>query len=240
MTNAPPTVSTASPTVSTASRPAAAPRRMSGEDRRRQIVRIAMRRFSEKGFSGVTTKEIAAEAGVSEAIIFRHFATKHDLYAAILDQKMKDADAAAFWARMRQLAARRDDRQFFEAIMQHIIERHRADYSFQRLLFFSALEGHELSEMFFRLYARDIFDFLGDYIETRVREGAFREVNPQVAARSLFAMPFLQTMFEQLHGDQTVTGSPEALAGDYAAIFLDGVRRRATAPTTRPSPARTS
>ncbi len=199
-----------------------------------------MRRFSEKGFSGVTTKEIAAEAGVSEAIIFRHFATKQELYAAILDQKMKDADAAAFWALMRELAARRDDRRFFETIMQHIIERHRADYSFQRLLFFSALEGHELSEMFFRLYARDIFDFLGDYIETRVREGAFREVNPQVAARSLFAMPFLQTMFEQLHRDQTVTGSPETLARAYAAIFLDGVSRPATAPTAKSSPARTS
>ncbi len=49
---------------------------MSGEDRRRQIVRIAMQQFSEKGFNGVTTKEIAARAGVSEAIIFRHFATK--------------------------------------------------------------------------------------------------------------------------------------------------------------------
>lgn len=213
------------PTASPRSLLARAPRRMSGEDRRRQIVRVAMQRFSEKGFNGVTTKEIAAAAGVSEAIIFRHFATKQDLYAAILDQKMKDADAATFWACMRELAAERDDRRFFEAIMRHVIERHRADYSFQRLLFFSALEGHELSEMFFRLYVRDIFDFLGDYIETRIREGAFREVNPQAAARSLFAMPFLQTMFEQLHGDATVTGSPEALARAYTAIFLDGVRQ---------------
>lgn len=231
-------MTSAPPSFMPVSSQTAAPRRMSGEDRRRQIVRIAMRRFSEKGFNGVTTKEIAAEAGVSEAIIFRHFATKQDLYAAILDQKMKDADAAAFWMRMRELAARRDDQRFFETIMQHVIERHRADYSFQRLLFFSALEGHELSEMFFQLYVRDVFDFLGDYIAARVREGAFREVNPQVAARSLFAMPFLQTMFEQLHGDRTVTGSAEALARAYAAIFLDGVRRPATVPTAESSPAK--
>ncbi len=228
-------MNSAPPTATPASLPTATPRRMSGEDRRRQIVRIAMQRFSEKGFNGVTTKEIAAEAGVSEAIIFRHFATKQELYAAILDQKMKDADAAAFWTRMRELAARRDDRRFFEAIMQHVIERHRADYSFQRLLFFSALEGHELSEMFFRFYVRDIFDFLGDYIAARIREGVFREVNPQVAARSLFAMPFLQTMFEQLHGDQTITGTPEALARAYTAIFLDGIRRPATTPDPAPT-----
>ncbi len=219
----------------TTARPTTTPRRMSGEDRRRQIVRIAMQQFSEKGFNGVTTKEIAAHAGVSEAIIFRHFATKQDLYAAILDQKMKDADAQSFWERMRELAARRDDQNFFETIMRHVIERHRADYSFQRLLFFSALEGHELSDMFFRLYVRDIFDFLADYIETRIREGAFREVNPHVAARSLFAMPFLQTMFEQLHGDQTVTGSPEALARAYSSIFFEGIRRPAAGPMVHPA-----
>ncbi|MGQ9896249.1 MAG: TetR/AcrR family transcriptional regulator [Acidobacteriota bacterium] len=216
---------TSAPTVT--ARPAISSRRMSGEDRRQQIVRVATQQFSEKGFNGVTTKEIAAKAGVSEAIIFRHFATKQELYAAILDQKMKDADAQAFWERMRELAAQRDDQAFFEAIMRHVIERHRADYSFQRLLFFSALEGHELSEMFFQLYVRDIFDFLADYIETRVREGAFREVNPHIGARALFAMPFLQTMFEQLHGDQTVTGSPEPLARAYSSIFLEGIRRPA-------------
>lgn len=58
---------------------------MSGEDRRRQLIEIAIDLFSKKGFGGTTTREIALAAGVTEAIIFRHFATKQDLYAAILD-----------------------------------------------------------------------------------------------------------------------------------------------------------
>ncbi len=53
--------------------------------RRRQIIQVAMNLFSAKGFEGTTTREIAKAAGVSEAIIFRHFATKEDLYAAIID-----------------------------------------------------------------------------------------------------------------------------------------------------------
>src|SRR5438128_3592383 len=61
--------------------------RMAAEDRRQQIVEVAVRLFSQKGFRGTTTKEIALAAGVNEAIIFRHFATKQDLYSAILDQK---------------------------------------------------------------------------------------------------------------------------------------------------------
>ena len=60
--------------------------RMAAEDRRQQILDIAVRLFSHKGFRGTTTKEIALAAGVNEAIIFRHFATKEELYRAIIDQ----------------------------------------------------------------------------------------------------------------------------------------------------------
>src|SRR2546421_11659687 len=59
--------------------------RMAAEERRLQIAQVAMRLFSERGFRGTTTKEIAQAAGVSEAIIFRHFTTKDDLYTAIID-----------------------------------------------------------------------------------------------------------------------------------------------------------
>jgi AcrR family transcriptional regulator len=61
--------------------------RMAGDERRQQILHVAMRLFSEKGFSGTTTKEIAQRAGVSEAMVFRHFANKDELYSAILDHK---------------------------------------------------------------------------------------------------------------------------------------------------------
>ena len=61
--------------------------RMCADDRRHQIAAVAMRLFSERGFRGTTTKEIAQAAGVSEAIIFRHFATKEELYTAIIDYK---------------------------------------------------------------------------------------------------------------------------------------------------------
>ncbi len=60
---------------------------MAGEERRLQILAVAMSLFSERGFRGTTTKEIAHASGVSEAMVFRHFANKEELYAAILDHK---------------------------------------------------------------------------------------------------------------------------------------------------------
>jgi len=61
--------------------------RMKGDARREQILATAVNLFSRNGFRGTTTKEIAQAAGVSEAMVFRHFANKEALYAAILDDK---------------------------------------------------------------------------------------------------------------------------------------------------------
>ena len=60
---------------------------MHGEDRRKQLLGIAIETFAQKGFGGTKTKDIAAAAGISEAILFRHFASKEDLYHAILDSR---------------------------------------------------------------------------------------------------------------------------------------------------------
>ena len=64
---------------------AASSSRMAGEERRLQILAVAVSLFSNRGFRGTTTREIAHAAGVSEAMVFRHFATKEELYAASLD-----------------------------------------------------------------------------------------------------------------------------------------------------------
>lgn len=59
-------------------------KRMDAADRRSAIVEIATPLFARRGFAGTTTKEIAEAAGVSEALLFRHFPTKAALYEEIL------------------------------------------------------------------------------------------------------------------------------------------------------------
>jgi AcrR family transcriptional regulator len=84
--------------------------RMSAGDRRQQILDVAIRLFSQKGFRGTTTKEIALAAGVNEAIIFRHFATKKELYAAILDKKACMIEEDGRHAETEEAMQRGDDR----------------------------------------------------------------------------------------------------------------------------------
>src|SRR3954462_9523751 len=65
-------------------KPAAKPR-LSSEERKASIVEAAIRLFGERGFRGTTTRELAAAVGVREPILYEHFKTKSDLYAAIID-----------------------------------------------------------------------------------------------------------------------------------------------------------
>jgi AcrR family transcriptional regulator len=61
-------------------------RRMPRAERREQILDAATRAFARTGFAATSLDTIAAEAGVSHVILYRHFASKNDLYRDVLDR----------------------------------------------------------------------------------------------------------------------------------------------------------
>ena len=207
--------------------------RMAGEDRRRQIVDVAMRLFSERGFRGTTTKEIAHAAGVSEAIIFRHFATKEELYTAIIDHKacsggMADMErpvAEVIRTDVAGLMEQRDDRAVFEHIALAMMRHHERDTEFLRLLFYSALEGHQLTRMFWERNVRTLYEFLGSYISERQRDGAFRGVDPLVVVRAFAGMIIHHSVTNTLWDkERTLLNIPnEAAAREFTEILLRGI-----------------
>ena len=70
------------------------PRRLTADERRLTVVQAALRVFSSGSYAGSTTAEIAREAGVSEPLLYRHFPSKRDLWAACLDaawEEFRDA-----------------------------------------------------------------------------------------------------------------------------------------------------
>lgn len=69
--------------------------RLCAEDRREAILLAALPIFARKGFDVVTTREVAEAAGVSEALLYRHFASKREMYAAIQDVCVVHAAAEA-------------------------------------------------------------------------------------------------------------------------------------------------
>ena len=70
-----------------------APRRLAAPERRAALLDCACRVFSQGSYRGTTTAEIAREAGVTEPILYRHFASKRELYLACLAEAWERARA---------------------------------------------------------------------------------------------------------------------------------------------------
>lgn len=196
-------------------------KRMTGDERRQEIIRAAMHVFSRNGFSGSTTRKIAERAEISEAMIYSHFRSKKDLYAAIIDEKLQEGEPLYY-----PLVAmkNKDEPRVFAAIVSNYLRRHSEDTTFLRLLLFSALEGHELATMFIAGPVRKFFEFLAEYIRKRTAEGAFREVNPEVAARSLLGMIHYFVLLREILEDEPLQSvNPTEAVEAIVNIFCEGI-----------------
>lgn len=198
--------------------------RMAGEERRSQILAVAVSLFSNRGFRGTTTKEIAHAAGVSEAMVFRHFATKEELYNAILHTACL-CDRFEPAALNTEAIKRKDDRAVFESLALEALNHHEKDPQFQRLLLYSALEKHELAQMFFNEFVRRVYEFLGSYIRERQRDGAFVEVDPAIVVRCFIGMVMHQSLNNNLWDPdrRLLNISNESAAKLFTDILLNGI-----------------
>ncbi len=202
---------------------------MSADRRREQILETAVNLFSQRGFKGTTTKEIAKAAGVSEAIIFRHFATKDELYGAILHSKSCHDGLHQYpWEsnEVLQIALRqKDDFAVFYNLALQAMNNHEKDVGFMRLLFYSALEEHELADRFFGEFVSQIYGFLGEYVRERQADGVMRDVNPPIIVRAFLGMLIHHSLNNILwdKGRKLLDISNEEAAKNFAEIVLRGV-----------------
>lgn len=199
--------------------------RMAAEDRKLQILRVAVSLFSQRGFGGTTTKEIAQAAGVSEAMVFRHFATKQELYTAILDHKACSGDSMNPEEMVAEALKHKDDRAVFENLAFGALQHHEIDPEFQRLLLHSALEGHELAEMFFEKFIRRVYELLGGYIAERQRDGAMVKIDPAIVVRSFIGMIIHHSLNNNLWDPnrRLLKISNEEAAKHFTDILLNGI-----------------
>jgi len=198
---------------------------MAGEERRMQILRLAVSLFSQRGFNGTTTREIAHAAGVSEAMVFRHFATKEELYSAILDHKACSDSAFDPVATLADAVERKDDRAVFEGLALHALEHHEADTEFHRLLIHAALDRHALADMFWDRNVRPVYEFLGDYIRQRQQDGVMIDIEPAIAVRAFIGMFIHHSLSNTLWDPKRtlLNISNEEAARSFANILLNGI-----------------
>jgi AcrR family transcriptional regulator len=184
-------------------------------------VAAASKLFSEKGFRGTTTRELAAAVGVTEPILYEHFKTKRDLYAAIIEKKAKSG-VEIISALSERFAGADDDRGFFIALGERIVQWYTCDPSFIRLLLFSNLEGHDLRDLL-NDHTAAFFGMVQSYIDQRIRVGALHPVDSAVAARAFFGMIAHYSLTGLVFQCQPLPKQPNEVVAGMVDLFLNGL-----------------
>jgi len=197
--------------------------RMSREERRRQLIKVAVKFFSDFGFQGASTKSIAEAAGVTETIIYRHFATKEQLYSAILEHKLEQSGTQEWIDELHKLAEANRDEELFRSVARKILDAYEKDPDFQRLMFRAAIENHDFSMLSHEKVGLPVYIFLRDYIARRQREGAFRKCDPGVAVLALVALPSYFGIVSRIFRLKVVKASQNDVLNTATDLILNGM-----------------
>jgi AcrR family transcriptional regulator len=208
--------------------------RLDSDERRQAIVDSAVPLFARKGFDGTTTRELAEAAGISEALLFRHFPSKQLLYREILQQVGCQGDPV-----LEQLATLPASTATLAGMVRFMVRRFvagsdvdRADLDPRlRLVLHSCLEdGDYARELFDAVFAR-VVPYFAASLEAAVTAGDV--VRPPAAQAA--GWPTNQFWFGHhiatmiaiaaLPGRDCIpyAGGPEALIEEASRFILRGI-----------------
>lgn len=195
---------------------------MRRERTRQKILEAGLRLFSEKGFIGATTKEIAKEAGIAEITLFRHFPTKDSLFEEVISEY-------SFLPTMRNLLP--EIRQLpYENALNELANRF-LDNLFLRkdLIRIMQSEIQRYPEQIQKVYNSLIDEVIGtlaSYFEEMQRKGILREFDAPMGARAFLGMFFsyfnaqefkMRKKFREDDREKTIH--------EYVKIFARGTQR---------------
>jgi len=153
-------------------------KRLSAEERRASIIKVAKRLFAHTGFHGVSIDEIVKEVGVSPAILYRHFESKDELYAAVLQEfsatresyvEAVVADDIGFEQVLRGMTT-----VFVSSIMNHP--------DMLKMEMHSQLEGSTASQEFFLNRWKSFTDYIEYNLSELQSQNKIKPINEKAAA----------------------------------------------------------
>jgi AcrR family transcriptional regulator len=184
---------------------------------RNRIMNAASRLFSEKGFSGTTTRAIANEAGINEVTLFRHFGSKGNLARAIMDQFGGPAIAENITALLSG-----DYRQDLLLIGSMMLKVMTERNDVMRMAICEAGHFPEFQDIVAE-NPRQLRRMLSRYLEDQMEKGHIHRGHPELLAQAFLGMFFSYTVLEGFLMDRLQPEvSPEEIVNQFVDLFIRG------------------
>ena len=188
------------------------------ENTKERILLAAREIFMRQGYAGATTRQIAAEAGVNEVTLFRHFGNKENIFKAAVEQ---GADLDQLFARMDSLLSGdfAADMQIIGKIFMRIMVE-RGDMV--QMMLCEAAHFPEMQAVLVE-NPRRLREWLSGYLKKQILAGAVKPGNPQVMSQAFFGMFFSYgTLQSVLHDPLVNEVESEEITRQFVSIFISG------------------
>jgi AcrR family transcriptional regulator len=205
------------PRVEQASKPRATRNaNLARRDAESRILASAAEMFASSGYNGVSTRDIASQAGVNEVTIYRHYPRKRDLYFAVLDAELQQVKLSG------DLLAKIADAEDAKAAVARTSELIAATMmqrpQLLRLVQYSALELNEDIDPLLRRHLGQLVEVVARYLEPWVNRGELGSTNAKALVLSLIAIILSHRSLHRLFaGDGS---GPEAMFRAYAEFSV--------------------
>lgn len=182
------------------------------------IIAAGLKLFSEKGYLGATTREIAKLAGVSEVTLFRHFSNKQNLFISVLQQY-------SFLPQLRELTKELQKRPLKEAlkvIAINFLNELRAKRDLINIIHAEHKRYPEVLKEYFRNLSDSLITELAEFLRGYEREGILRDGDIFLMAQAFFGLFFSYFHCEELKG-AIPEYRDEEIVEEYLKIYLRGI-----------------
>lgn len=191
------------------------------EQRQEQILGAAIRIFTSRGYERATIPDIAGEAGVSVGTIYNYYNNKRELMLASV---IKFAIQSFTDIIDRQEYSNEAD--FFSAMMENRLRLGLENAERVLTLFSDVQRDPELRRIFTAQIVQPVMTKMGGYYASKIREGAFRDIDPSVVTRALGGMVIGFMIFYGMEGESSPLRGADCkdLADTLTKLVLEGLR----------------
>ncbi|MGC9333088.1 MAG: TetR/AcrR family transcriptional regulator [Anaerolineae bacterium] len=184
---------------------------------RARLLEAAAELFAEQGYARTTTRDLAAAASVNEVTLFRHFGSKKNLFAAVVEHYASPGLDAAL-----EIQPSADYRQDLIVMGRQVLALMLERRDAMRLMLCEAEHFPEVGEVLAQ-NPRRLRRALASYLQQQMQRGAVRQLHPEAAAQAFWGMFFAYSVSQGLlDEDVSPELSVEEIVIQFVEIFVMG------------------
>ena len=198
-------------------------KKLTPEQREAQILEAALAVFSRKGFDKATVPDIAREAGIAVGTIYNYFPSKRDVLVTIINKYVMEP-----FNELVNNPPQTGEFGFIKAIMEN-----RLNFGIEGIekfvpLFIEVQRDPELRREFAEKAFHPVMDMMEKFVESRIKAGAFRDVDPSVVTRAIGGMFIGFMLLYRIEGEKSPVHKIDRkkLANELASLVFTGMVKK--------------